>query len=85
MSFQVAKGYDSLSVHIVDTNSPDNDLLWTKPSVDLVSVQCFPLYSILLAVNRTRVDFFSLDIEGHELHVLKTIPWHKIDIKVRIQ
>ena len=81
----MAKGYDSLAVHIVDANSSVNKLLWKKPDVDLVSVQCFPFYSILLAVNQTRVDFFSLDIEGHELHVLKTIPWHKVDIKVRIE
>ncbi|XP_057368797.1 protein Star-like [Daphnia carinata] len=48
---------------------------------DLVTVQCFPFYSILLAVGRTQVDFFSLDVEGHELKILKTIPWHKVDIK----
>ncbi|XP_046460619.1 uncharacterized protein LOC124207282 [Daphnia pulex] len=48
---------------------------------DVVSVQCFPFYSILLAVGRTLVDFFSLDVEGHELKILKTIPWHKVDIK----
>lgn len=44
--------------------------------------QCFPLYSILLAANRTRLDFLSLDIEGHELKVLQTIPWSKVDISV---
>lgn len=49
---------------------------------DLVTVQCFPFYSILLAVGQTQVDFFSLDVEGHELKILKTIPWHKVDIKV---
>ncbi|KZS17878.1 Uncharacterized protein APZ42_015858 [Daphnia magna] len=48
---------------------------------DLVKVQCFPFYSVLLAVGRTDVDFFSLDVEGHELKILKTIPWHKINIK----
>ena len=58
-----------------------------KPGVpgvdpDMIQVQCFPLYSVLLAVGRTKVDFFSLDVEGHELKVLKTIPWHKVDIKV---
>ncbi|KAK7065729.1 hypothetical protein SK128_020167, partial [Halocaridina rubra] len=42
--------------------------------------QCFPLYSLLLALDRTRVDFFSLDIEGDELKVLKTIPWDKVQI-----
>ena len=31
--------------------------------------QCFPFYSILLAVGRTSIDFLSLDVEGHELEV----------------
>jgi Methyltransferase FkbM domain len=54
----------------------------SKPG--LISVQCFPLYSVLLALNRTTVDFFSLDVEGFELDVLRTIPWDKVDIKVSI-
>jgi hypothetical protein len=29
------------------------------------------------------VDYFSLDVEGNELQVLKTIPFDKIDIRVR--
>ena len=45
-------------------------------------MQCFPLYSILLALNQTRVDFLSLDIEGDELYVLRTIPLEKVDIKM---
>jgi hypothetical protein len=48
-----------------------------------VNVQCLPLYSVLLAVKRTTVDVFSLDVEGNELEVLKTIPFDKVDIKVR--
>ncbi|XP_045107887.1 uncharacterized protein LOC123502728 isoform X1 [Portunus trituberculatus] len=44
-------------------------------------VQCLPLYSILLALNTTTVDYFSLDVEGAEMGVLKTIPWDKVDIK----
>lgn len=49
---------------------------------DYVTVQCFPFYSVLLAYGRKSVDFFSLDVEGHELKILKTIPWHKVDITV---
>lgn len=48
-----------------------------------VDVQCFPLYSFLLALNKTTIDYFSLDVEGAELAVLKTIPWSKVNIKVR--
>ena len=47
-----------------------------------VLAQCFPVYSLLLALNRTTVDYFSLDVEGSELQVLKTIPFDKVDIKV---
>lgn len=46
-----------------------------------VQVQCFPIYSILAALNRTVVDYFSLDIEGDELAVLKTIPWNNVRIQ----
>ena len=33
--------------------------------------------------SRTTVDYFSLDIEGNELDVLKTIPFEKYNIKVK--
>nr|CAH0110633.1 unnamed protein product [Daphnia galeata] len=47
-------------------------------SGDIYKIQCFPLYSILLAVGRTHVDYFSLDVEGSEYKILRTIPWHKV-------
>lgn len=37
---------------------------------------------MLVAVGRTQVDYFSLDVEGSEYKILTTIPWHKVDIKV---
>jgi len=46
-----------------------------------VDVQCFPIYSYLVALNVSQVDYFSLDIEGDELDVLKTIPFDKVDIQ----
>ena len=45
-------------------------------------MQCFPLYSVLLALDNPIVDYFSLDVEGAELGILKTIPWDKVDIRV---
>ena len=32
-------------------------------------VPCFPLHALLVALNRTTVDYFSLDVEGYELDV----------------
>ena len=49
---------------------------------DITKVICFPLYAILLAIGNPIVDFFSLDVEGAELFILKTIPWSKVHIKV---
>ncbi|XP_065340220.1 protein Star-like [Cloeon dipterum] len=45
------------------------------------AVHCMPLFSILLAVNQT-IDYFSLDTGGNELDILKTVPFHHIDVKV---
>ncbi len=49
---------------------------------DIYKVQCFPLYSILLSVGQTDIDFLELDVEGSEYKILETIPWHKVNIKV---
>ena len=47
-----------------------------------IQTQCFPLYSILKAIGNPTVHYFSLDVEGSELPILKTIPFDKVDIKV---
>jgi len=49
---------------------------------DAVAHQCFPLYSLLLAIGNPKVNYFSLDIEGAELQVLQSVPWHLVDIEV---
>ena len=46
-------------------------------------VDCFPLYSLLMAINVTVVDYFSLDVEGVEYKILENIPFDKLTIKVR--
>ena len=48
----------------------------------MIKTTCFPLHTILFAIGNPSIDYFSLDIEGLELDVLKTIPWDKVDIKV---
>ena len=42
-----------------------------------------PLYTILLAMGNPTVHYFSLDIEGAEFPILKTIPWDKV-MRIRI-
>ncbi|XP_013402250.1 uncharacterized protein LOC106167902 [Lingula anatina] len=40
--------------------------------------QCFPIHSILAALGVNHVDYFSLDVEGAEVEILKTFPWKEI-------
>ena len=49
------------------------------------NVVCFPLFGVLRALNVTKVDYFSLDVEGNEMDVLRTIPFDDIDITVKYQ
>ena len=46
-------------------------------------VICFPLFGVLRAMNVTKVDYFSLDVEGNEMDILRTIPFDDVDITVR--
>lgn len=43
-----------------------------------------PLYTILAALGWNEVDYFSFDIEGQELSVLKTFPFHLFVFKLII-
>ena len=61
-----------------------SNLALGKEREEHVEVQCFPIFSILTALNVTTVDYFSLDVEGNEFDILKTIPWKKVNIKVNI-
>ncbi|EDW39643.1 GL15087 [Drosophila persimilis] len=45
-------------------------------------VKCFPLYTIMLACERTEYDLLSLGVQGHELEILQTLPFDKVKIQV---
>ena len=51
-------------------------------NAEVIQSLCLPFISIVLAIGNPVIDYFSLDIEGVELDVLKTIPWEKVHIKV---
>nr|CAH0103856.1 unnamed protein product [Daphnia galeata] len=51
---------------------------------EVFTTQCFPLYSVLLAVNRTKLDWFRLSARGFELRILKTVPWNKVNVTLKI-
>ena len=52
------------------------------PSKHVSTVQCFPFTSIVFALGNPIIDFFSLDVEGAELEILKTVNFDLIRIRV---
>ena len=50
------------------------------PNAPSVEVFCIPIGLILTALDMYHIHFFSLDVEGAELAVLKTIPFDKVKI-----
>lgn len=55
----------------------DEETEWFHPRV-----KCFPVYTLMLAVNRTSIDLLSLGCQGQELQILQTIPFDRVHIKV---
>ncbi|XP_068207403.1 uncharacterized protein [Palaemon carinicauda] len=45
-------------------------------------VQCFPTLTFLMALNISKVDFFSLDVEGVEMDILKAFPFDRVAVDV---
>lgn len=61
------------SIHANSIEDPD----WFN-----VRVKCFPLFSLLLAMNVTTIDYLSLETKGTELQVLETVPFDRVKIEV---
>ena len=72
--YHVFSGRDS-SFNDVDRERID------KNSQKVAYVPCFSLTTIMRAIGVSRVDYFSLDVEGGEIDVLKGINFGKIEIK----
>ncbi len=51
------------------------------PNSREILVPCFSLNTILKAIDVKKIDFFSLDIEGGEYNVLKSIDFNNVDIE----
>jgi FkbM family methyltransferase len=47
-----------------------------------VKVFCVPLGDLVRALAWTRIDFLSLDAEGSDLDILRTVPWQLVDVRV---
>lgn len=68
---------DGVKINSIHANSLIDDPEWFD-----TRVKCFPLFSLLLAINVTNVDYLSLESGGTELQVLETIPFDRVKIEV---
>ena len=87
VDFKTVSGYPELgSVQKLDGTRNSNEASAKQLQIGSMkesrNALCLSFYSILLALGNPVVDYLSLDIEGAELPVLKTIPWHRVHIKV---
>ena len=63
--------------------SEDNEhTYWRNKEKKIVTLQPRTMQSILDETNMHNIDLFSLDVEGHELNVLKSIDFSKNTINV---
>jgi len=51
------------------------------PVDSYVNVPCFSLNTVMKALGVNKIDMFSLDVEGGEFEVLKTINFENLDIE----
>ena len=47
-----------------------------------IAVNCFPFNAIMAALDVSHVDYLSLDVEGPELEILRTVDWTRLRIDV---
>lgn len=51
-------------------------------SKENVVVKCYSLIALMNTLGQTKIDYFSLDVEGAEMIILQSIDWDKLDIDV---
>ncbi|KAK3856133.1 hypothetical protein Pcinc_037514 [Petrolisthes cinctipes] len=68
----------------VNINQPQTYNIINSSDKTYLPAYCFPLYSYLLALNVTTIDVLSLDTQGSEIDIVKTIPWEMITVRVLV-
>jgi FkbM family methyltransferase len=86
--FQVIRGYAQMLSGLVDEYDErhlkriDHDIAARGGSRREISVTCYRLTDLLRTNGITSIDYLTIDVEGAELSILKTIDWQRIEIKV---
>ena len=62
--------------------SRPGEKMWNSGNMRKIMVLCVPIREILEVLGVTKINFWSLDIEGSDLEVLQSFPWDKVDVEV---
>ncbi|XP_053958471.1 protein Star [Anastrepha ludens] len=71
-----------VTIHNEESEVRINSLLDEETSWFNSRIKCFPLFSLMLACNRVEYDLLSLGVHGHELEILETLPFDRVQIEV---
>ncbi|XP_018011370.1 protein Star-like [Hyalella azteca] len=74
--------YSELDLDVGKIYAEMYSLVNAKKAQKSARVPCYPFYSVLTALGNPVVDFMTLDVEGVEMKVLRSIPWN--DVKIRV-
>jgi FkbM family methyltransferase len=66
----------------LDQAMPDDSHSGLRSSFNQISVDARSFMSIMRELGWTRIDFLSLDLEGHELPILKSIDFSSISVQI---
>ena len=56
-------------------NNGINARVWNTNEIETTEVQCYTLDTFLEMAGITEVDFMQIDVEGHELNILRNYSW----------
>lgn len=70
--------FDEKHIERIDNDIKEHD----NSSKKIIDIECITLQDIFEKHNVSTVDYFSLDIEGGEINILKSIDFSKVFIKV---
>mmetsp|Transcript_26127 Transcript_26127/g.63465 ORF Transcript_26127/g.63465 Transcript_26127/m.63465 type:complete len:488 (-) Transcript_26127:419-1882(-) len=57
---------------------------WVEPWTTAYEVPCYPMTDLLAKARIKQIDFLSIDVEGAEYEVLKTMDWKKTPVRVML-
>ena len=87
-TFRVIEGYSEMLSGLVDTYPQDHidriesETRQSAQTITDIDVECYNTLELLLQNNLTDIDLLSIDVEGSELEILRSIDYSQIKIKV---